>query len=112
MLRGRLDGAGAVGRLEHAVARPPQVQADPAHVARLVVDYQHRRLGHAGCPLRTAGRLNANVLPRSRLASAQMRPPCAWTMPRQIARPNPEPPGWSSRRTNLSKTCSRLSSGT
>src|SRR5262249_30458872 len=110
-------------RAERGLQQPPDL--------RLVVDDQDARAHKAppACAWSRGGRAAALKLALSALASgsvnikrappsgafsAQIRPPCASTMPLQIASPSPTPlpgrSGWTGR-TNFSKIRARIPSG-
>src|SRR4029078_13304891 len=88
----------------HLVPVQPQRGTQRAAHLHLVFHQQHDRTvqGHGGTLVSidsaastggaaVMGMVNRNAAPRARPGSTQMRPPCAETMPRQIARPNPDP---------------------
>src|SRR5260221_69339 len=80
----------------------PEIRAHRAKEGRFVIDHEDMRAGWlfhrvpASAAVRAgkaSGNVNRNVAPPSARFAAVMRPPCASTRPRAIARPSPTPPG-------------------
>ena len=69
-----------------APAGPPSILLDGMDLVRDPVLHPH---GERSAP--TTGTVNMNRVPPSGVLSAQMRPPCAVTIPREMYRPSPRP---------------------